>query len=231
MLLIAMILSGCEKNNQGDCIKAKGELITVKRALPLFNSLEINGDFNIELSDISDNVMSINAQLSVLELIEIEVENYALKISLNGCVINNKPITLKVNGFNLNRIVLNGSGIINPNTSFIGQYMHMEINGSGIIDSKISSVTLDSHIIGTGSMNLHGYVTNHSIEIEGSGEINSFGLNSTFCQISIDGSGDCKVYAEKELKVIIFGSGDVYYKGYPTIDSVIAGSGRIIDAN
>ena len=46
------------------------------------------------------------------------------------------------------------------------------------------------------------------------------------------GAGDCYVRANEELHVVINGSGDVHYLGFPSIiNTKINGSGDVIDEN
>jgi hypothetical protein len=39
------------------------------------------------------------------------------------------------------------------------------------------------------------------------------------------------VTVDNDLDITISGSGDVFYKGHPDINSSITGSGKVIDAN
>lgn len=65
----------------------------------------------------------------------------------------------------------------------------------------------------------------------GSGSFYGFELNSNSSHIEIIGSGECRITTANQMEVIIEGSGSVYYKGQPVIESDITGSGTIVDAN
>ena len=65
----------------------------------------------------------------------------------------------------------------------------------------------------------------------GSGSFFGFPLSASVCQVDIYGSGNCEVTANNELDVVIEGSGSVYYKGSPSIEVDIIGSGKLVDSN
>jgi len=65
----------------------------------------------------------------------------------------------------------------------------------------------------------------------GSGSFFGFPLSASVCQVDISGSGNCEVTVDNDLDVVIEGSGSVYYKGSPSIEVDITGSGRVVDTN
>ncbi len=69
------------------------------------------------------------------------------------------------------------------------------------------------------------------ISISGSGDYDGIGLAVDEASIRISGSGGAKVWAESKLNASVSGSGDVYYKGNPTIDQRIDGAGKIVNSN
>jgi hypothetical protein len=65
----------------------------------------------------------------------------------------------------------------------------------------------------------------------GSGSFRGFNLRANTSLVEIVGSGDCEITSDERLEVIIEGSGNVYYKGSPILQTDITGTGRIMDAN
>ena len=65
----------------------------------------------------------------------------------------------------------------------------------------------------------------------GSGNFHGFNLITDASLVEIVGAGDCEITSNVSLDVIIEGSGNVYYKGSPSVQTDITGSGRILDAN
>ena len=102
---------------------------------------------------------------------------------------------------------------------------------AGSITAKFDSEIIYSTIAGSGSLNLSGTACLHSIIISGSGTINSYELNTSVSHAKVHGSGDSFISVKDSLKVRNYGSGNVYYRGNPRIDSVMMGSGKIINTD
>jgi hypothetical protein len=109
--------------------------------------------------------------------------------------------------------------------------MDLRIHGSGEIDMYVDTDNLDVLNTGSGDFSLEGFCDNLDIELTGSGWIRTFNLNSDFCDVNNKGSGSVEVYVDNDLDVFISGSGDVFYKGQPSVSSQINGSGKLINAN
>ena len=65
----------------------------------------------------------------------------------------------------------------------------------------------------------------------GSGNFSGFHLRSGISYVEIIGSGNCEITTDERMDVIIEGSGNVFYKGSPLLQTDIIGSGRVVDAN
>ena len=77
-------------------------------------------------------------------------------------------------------------------------------------------------------MRASGKALKLDIAIAGSGDVRTRELAADDVSISIAGSGDADVQANKTLAVSIAGSGDVEYRGAATLaKSRVAGSGSI----
>lgn len=65
--------------------------------------------------------------------------------------------------------------------------------------------------------------------IAGSGSLEALDFLVSCYDIQIPGSGECRIHVEDVLNVVIAGSGNVYYKGFPSVvNTTIVGSGDVI---
>ena len=103
--------------------------------------------------------------------------------------------------------------------------------GSGNIDMYVAVDNLDVLVSGSGDIYLEGLADNVDIDITGSGWARTFNLPADFSNVRITGSGSAEVTCDNDLDVNISGSGDVFYKGHPQINSTITGSGKLVNAN
>ena len=98
---------------------------------------------------------------------------------------------------------------------------------SNIIDFKNDNLSLN--ISGSGDITANGEVQTLIAKISGSGDIISAELISKSATITINGSGDAKIWASDSISAQINGSGDIEYYGNPiNVKSKINGSGDII---
>ena len=87
--------------------------------------------------------------------------------------------------------------------------------------------------IGSGNVTVSDPISVDQMKVYllGSGSFFGFPLSASTCQVDISGSGNCEVTVNNDLDVVIEGSGSVYYKGSPSIEVDIIGSGRVVDTN
>jgi hypothetical protein len=109
-----------------------------------------------------------------------------------------------------------------------GDEIEFGIYGSGDIDCIVNSNRVTASIHGSGDINLKGNTMDFEANINGSGDINGQRFKVNSADVSINGSGNCKLTVVDALKARIFGSGNLYYEGTPrSIDQQITGSGEV----
>jgi hypothetical protein len=86
---------------------------------------------------------------------------------------------------------------------------------------------------GTGDVVVTDFISqdNLSVKLIGTGNFDGFPMTVKNCNVDIYGTGDCEVSVETRLDATIIGSGSVYYKGNPSINTNISGSGSVIQMN
>ena len=87
-------------------------------------------------------------------------------------------------------------------------------------------------LTGVGDFEFSGdYQDELTIILTGVGNVKAYDLEVGTCNITSTGVGICEVRVTDELNVSISGVGSVYYKGEPTINSIITGVGQLVEAN
>ena len=90
----------------------------------------------------------------------------------------------------------------------------------------VSSLALE--VVGAGDIRVSGRAKDLSIDISGSGDVDTSKLTAEKAAISISGAGDVSAYVTEDVDVSIAGAGDVTVKGNPKkIKQKINGSGRV----
>jgi hypothetical protein len=84
-------------------------------------------------------------------------------------------------------------------------------------------------IAGSGTIHIAGKADYHNVTIAGSGNLEALDFIVSSYDIQIPGSGECRIHVKDVLNVLIAGSGNVYYRGNPSvINTTIVGSGNVI---
>jgi predicted small secreted protein len=204
-----------------------GPVEVTNRQISSFNELVVEVPANVTIV-ISDSIQCvISAQKNIADAIATNVEGDKLSIISKQRFRATKPINIVLTVRSLASIRVDGSGDINTINKIKGDDLEVNINGSGNMDIAAEVNNLRSKINGSGDIKMSGKVSTHKGQINGSGNFLGTELLSEETKMSINGSGDAKINAGSMLDVTIVGSGNVFYKGTPTIRTKITGSGEV----
>lgn len=196
-----------------EVIKGSGNIVEQIRDVPSFNKIDSEGIFDVTVKYGIEPLIKIMADDNVINNVITEVSGETLKLHLDDDK-NYKNIEVKV---------------------VIELPILEQFSNKGTSNITISEVgpteTFTLKNEGAGDIVFSGTSTELIIENEGSGKLSGFEFYSTNCDLTIIGSGDVQVNCNTTLSVNIEGSANVYYKGSPSINSEIKGSGEVIDAN
>lgn len=117
-------------------------------------------------------------------------------------------------------LTLQGSGDLNV-VGVTGSEISAMLQGSG--DLKVRSAyttsTVTAKLSGSGDMTLSGSTRDATLVLSRSGELNARKLDAENVTARVNGSGDITCVATKTLVTNIQGSGEVSYKGNPSVRS------------
>jgi|WetSurMetagenome_2_1015567.scaffolds.fasta_scaffold348911_2 hypothetical protein len=248
ILLSSIFFASCE-DLWDNCIEGNGKKMVENRILNEFNSIEINGDFEVRIDTGNTQSAEIITDANLMEEIETRVSNNKLVIETREdiCLNPSHTIEITLTTHMLKQVVLNGSGytycygletnqlLLNIAGSgrikfdnLITNDLNIDVEGSGATWCDVVSGDVTTNLSGSGEIIMYGACTNVNHQVIGSGRIKADEMTSDVCTVNISGSGTVYTQASDALKVTISGSGIVYYKGNPNIDSNISGSGKVI---
>ena len=190
-------------------IKGSGNIISENRALTNFSSINLIGSIDVNIHSSDEYHCTVIGDDNIIPYIITEVVNNSLQISINKNYSSTEVLEVNVNASDYDEVSISGSGNIN------------------IIDFKNDNLSLN--ISGSGDITTNGEVQTLIAKISGSGDIISRELISKYATITINGSGDAKIWASDSISAQINGSGNIEHYGNPiNITSKINGSGNII---
>lgn len=231
LAIIALGLIGACDTGQIECIRASTNIVSENRDPKDFNGVVLNSLGDIYLTQGSEYSFTIEGPENVVELIRSEVENELLVIGTTACFNGVYELSIEITAPEFKYINLDGVGNITVIDQIEGDILTMEIFGIGEIEARVNVDSLYTTIAGTGTVNYTGEALKHEFSSSGLFELNSYGLQTEHTDINLAGEGDCYVTALDKLDVVITGLGNVYYRGQPTVESDIQGTGAVIDSN
>ena len=208
-----------------------------------FSSIKVLGSTDVEYrqSSGSKTEISIYGSDNLVDLLEVSTANGVLQVNIKKGVkilsgerrlkvIASSPSldevdikgsadvylkgTIKGNDLNLN---ITGSGDIEAeNLQYTNVYAW--VKGSGDIDLKnVKATIVMSEVNGSGDINMKGSAQKAALTVDGSGDIDAEKLAATNVVATVAGSGDIVCYASGQLDAKVSGSGDIEYKGSPSV--------------
>lgn len=233
-------------------IRGEGEIISKNIDIPQITGVLLSVDAEVVIISGDNQEIVIEAQENILENIELKVDDGIWEIGYDKNVKEHDGVKIYVTIPTLDRIYSTGTGNIICNSDFIGEDLDVAINGTGdifcnsfleyngvtieitgtgSIDIYGSFMNCQSRVTGTGNIFIEGISNNLSISSTGTGHFNGIDFETNNTEIISTGSGDCTVFVNENFDITISGTGDVYYKGFPSMNSQITGTGRIISLN
>ena len=202
---LLLAIAAC-KVQQG--VAGSGTAKTEAREVPAFDAIDVSGALRLDIALGPSQSLAITADDNLLPLFTSEVSGTTLVIE------NTKPIRPRTE-------VRIAAVLARPLRS---------LTASGAVTGAITAIEgpeLSLRISGSGELTLAGKVSRVSVDISGSGDIDSVDLATDDLALHITGSGEARVHAEKTLAVDISGSGTVRYRGSPKVTRSISGSGSV----
>jgi len=200
ILFIFPIFTSCEEDeSEWFPVEGSGVVQTEQRPIAAFNKLRSGIVANILIIERNNAGIEISAQSNLLSLIETEVNNGVLYISFGKhAVSTDSTISIII---------------------FTDKIDEMTISGSGSVNSTLAI---------SANLRCSGALDKVSVKLSGTGTINLSEMSVKQADVKITGSGNVSLNVAHNLNVDIMGAGIVYYRGLPTIQKNITGTGQII---
>jgi hypothetical protein len=216
-------MMACQKN---------GETISRNYTLTPFYRVAVQSDINVNINYSAVQTVKVTGADNLLSNLDMYVLNGTLVVKMKvGFYDNNLTADITIPTFDYIEVSNDADVKLG---AFAGLTdLQLKVMGSGTIKSEalVVSNKIDSYIGGSGTIELQGIAHKGDIAIGASGIYKSYGLLTSLCYTNIEGSGYAEVNVTDELNVHISGGGTVYYKGNPTIQTTITGSGTVVNAN
>ncbi len=224
LIFVFSALITCSCNS----INGSGNIITETRNVNEFDGVQTSGSMDVEIMNGDNTSVKVEADDNVLSYIVTDVHDGLLDVYYKpNTSFSNTHEKIYVTANGLKRLFVKGSGSITSGNTIKSAMVEAKISGSGDIDAGIDAPEVNADISGSGNLSLKGRCRTFNGNIGGSGDLKCKNLLSENAAINIMGSGTAHVFSSVHLKASTLGSGDIYYSGYPSIESNKSGSGSV----
>lgn len=207
-----MLLTGLANAAEQNWIEGSDNRIEENRELPPFEQLRIEGSFEIHILCGPNRTFKITGDDNILPLIRSDVQDGQLHIFANRSYATREPLRIDLTVERLQAAHLSGA------------------NATVIAGLHGENFSLFAE--GAGETTLAGKLEQLQLELAGSATVAGDKLLAKSVDIMIQGVGDAKVHALRELSTTINGVGQVNYLGSPPlINRTINGVGSVRPAN
>lgn len=242
MLVVLMFL--CFTGIQAQTVTPSKKYITKElNNVSNFSSIRVLGSPDVEYRQSSDSktTVSIYGSDNLVDLLEVSTVNGVLQVNIKkGVKILSGERRLKViaSSPSLDDVDIKGSADVYLKGTLKGADLNLNITGSGDIEAEnlqytnlsafvkgsgdinvknVKATTVKTIVSGSGDVEMKGSTQMAMLTVNGSGDISADKLTATNVVATVSGSGDISCYASKQLDAKANGSGDIEYKGNPSI--------------
>jgi hypothetical protein len=250
LIIVALALSAC---GIGDVktVRGSGDVVEETREVSGVSGVNLAtiGTLVIEVGDTES--LRIEAEENLVEYLETEVRGGRLRIGTQGKVNlrNTKPVNYFLTVTDLDTIEISSVGNIEAPDLEASQFsisigstgklemgdlevdkLTVNISSSGDVTmGDLSADTLDVDIDSTGNLNIAGgEVKSQNVTIDSSGKYTAQDLASEEADVRLNSTGSATIWVRDQLKAILRSSGDLRYRGDPTVDATTNSTGEVI---
>ena len=227
---------GCNKEDARDIVKTRGAAKTEVRGLPHFNQLHIANGVNVILRHGESNSATLEGWTNLLPKVRLTVDATGI-LSISDD-----------NRFNQIRDLSNKTTVYlsyRDEIDFIGFYGDGLLTSDGKVESSSLTIlsegasgsiglTLDvgSLYVGTNSKNtadltFTGICYSVGITNWGFAPIDMRNMQAQHADITHRGTADLHVFVDQHLNAVLYGIGNIYYKGNPVLTVDRKGKGNV----
>ncbi|OKS89532.1 head GIN domain-containing protein [Mucilaginibacter polytrichastri] len=201
-----------------------------------YSGVSIAGPFKVRVILGNKEGVKLSVDAEYIDKVETVVDNGSLTVrfkrpgfSLKREDYHVKTADVTIYARTLSSIANAGSGNTTVEGTVTASDFKAILSGSGTITIPTAKVSneLTTRLSGSGSIDISGSAASVSAFISGSGEIKAKNFSTQTASITISGSGNVYIKADKSINATLVGAGNVYYSGNAEVTKHKVGSGSV----
>ena len=189
----------------------------------MFDKIYLQGPYEVHLRQGSECKLTIRANDSYFEYLDIDSSDDELSIVLDEKKFRKtRAVEVYVTFRNLKKLSIEGAVDLMCENQIKTDNLKLEFEGAGKVDLDVQAEKIISEIAGVGHFIITGKTTYHKVEFSGIGSYDAQELHSQYTIVESNGIGSVKVFASNKFRGEANGIGSVDYFGDPDDVSVDA---------
>ena len=230
LITASLVLSAC---GLSDVTTVRGSGVVVEETREVSGIDGVNlatiGDLTIEVG--GSESLRIEAEDNLMEYLETEVRGGNLRIETQNRIRleATKPVKYYLTVKELETIEISSVGKIEaPNLE--AEEFSITINSTGDLEiGELNADTLEVDIGSTGNLHIAGgEVKSQNITLGSSGNYTAQDLASDEADVRLRSTGSATIWVKDNLKANLSSTGDLRYRGDPTVDATTNSTGEVI---
>jgi len=236
-LIITLLLAGC-----GDGI-GTGKVITEKKDFTNFTSVEIGSAFEVTITRADTYSVTISADETLIEYIEVNQTGSKLKIYLNprhiftDFTLGKRVLKAEITMPSLNGLSISGASRGTVTGFSSTSNLDLQISGAttctlvgmqaGVVDGEVSGASritgnLTASVMmmvvsGASSLELSGSANSLDIEVSGASRADMTNFPVKDADVEVSGASEATVYVHETMDIEVSGASRLYFIGNPTL--------------
>ena len=226
VLTIAM-LSACSTQT----VRGSGNVVEDSREVSDVSGVALAtiGDLEIEVGD--SESLRIEAEDNLLEHLETSVRNGKLRIETRDTIRldTTKPVRYFLTVTGLDTIEISSAGNIEA-SDLAAEDCSRKISSTGDLSmGELNANSLEIDMSSTGKLDIAGgAVESQNIDISSTGSYSAEELASSEADVRLSSTGSATIWVSDNLKANLSSSGDLRYRGNPTVEATTSSTGEVI---
>jgi hypothetical protein len=203
-------------------VVGNGKLVSEKKDINSFDQIDIEGVFNVILTQGDHEAVKVETDENIQPLILVSIDNNVLSVKMKDSISIDKmkKINVFITLVNINKLSSVGVGSIKCTNRLMLQNFEFINKGVGATELNVSADKFTVRSETVGALFLSGEAKDVVIKNEGVGVIKAFDLKAEKVSLHSDGIGAAEVYASDELSIHANGMGGIQYKGHPKVKNI-----------
>ncbi len=209
LIIVGLVAAGCSTGGNFERVHGSGRTATETRVVEGFDHITVSGGAEVVVELDGTESLTVEAEENLLEVLTVDVVDGDLRLGVAPYVNiePTRPIVYRITAARLDGVAVNGSASVR----------------AAVVDND----RFDVSIAGSGRVAPSGTVKDLDVTIGGSGRFEGAGLLAQHGNVNVSGSGRALVHVTDDLDASVSGSGHIDYRGDPTVQTSLSGSGSI----